>query len=732
MTDSIAIVSPPRHVLASQSWVLFKWLVKCEEEVHVNQRVAVLRCETTGAKVDAVAPRSGTLSRVVVQEGSNIKPQEDGCNISIAEISFCPHDIVHAGLCAVCGADISNCHYADLIPTENQRLPVPYNAHTLSITRDEAESAGSASCANLLRSRRLSLVLDLDHTLVHATDDPRAAAIRDFSPPGVDSHSIRSFSLGPPARSKSRSNSPTCSMHVKLRPHLKEFLQRMSKLFELSIYTMGSRPYADQIVRIIDPDNSLFNQRVTSREDFKEGTMNQKNISRLFPYDDSMVLIVDDREDVWLDENGQIFMPNLLKAKPYCFWNGFSEAYDRASSIGELESKVVAATEAMEVDSTGAIVAPIDPLSSYPPEPENGNLLAIEVDLDLRNVESEDGLAVSADIGIDNATNGTSEQVTNNGTHELNPHTAPNVSELSRDAVDDAFSTEMTALSQEWWDRDRMSDWNGHLTRLSDLLTQIHEAFFAKVEVENVLMQLRTTEGGRNIVNPPPLHLATNVKTILADIRYRIFEDCVFTFTGVFSTDTIPEETAEWKAAVRHGAKCSRQFTSGITTHVIASPERGASTEKSKKAVLENTAYCVSDLWLLDSFCSVERLPELRYTIHPPCDVTDWKEFRKEVDMCRAKKYATLMSKRGYGDENEVVSKKRKFNAKGSRLAGGNILPDSHTNGNGNGNEYRAAFQERSGVENSDNAAHDTIEQPVAGCILTGEDEIDDVLQSLI
>jgi TFIIF-interacting CTD phosphatase-like protein len=45
---------------------------------------------------------------------------------------------------------------------------------------------------------------------------------------------------------------------------------------------------------------------VTSREVFPEGNVNKKNIGRLFPSDDSMVVIVDDKEDIWASEPGQM------------------------------------------------------------------------------------------------------------------------------------------------------------------------------------------------------------------------------------------------------------------------------------------------------------------------------------------------------------------------------------------------------------------------------------------
>ena len=40
---------------------------------------------------------------------------------------------------------------------------------------------------------------------------------------------------------------------IKLRPGLAEFLRRAHHLFELTIYTHGSREYAWKVMKIIDP-----------------------------------------------------------------------------------------------------------------------------------------------------------------------------------------------------------------------------------------------------------------------------------------------------------------------------------------------------------------------------------------------------------------------------------------------------------------------------------------------
>lgn len=326
----LASVRLPLRVIAdSGGWCLTKWLVEPGGSVYRNQRLAVLNSTESGAVDHALAPNAGTLSKCLLAEGAIVESP----NSPIAEVQFCPHSVVFRGLCAVCGEEAEPAHFAETPSIAENRLPVAYNSGSLSVTRAEAESISSATARRLFESNRLSLVLDLDHTLVHATDDPRAGAILYHSPEDADKSSVASFTLGPTFDSRT-----AAFMHVKLRPNVMKFLDRVSKKFELHIYTMGSRPYADQIANLIDPDKRLFSGRITSREDFIEGRFNQKSIWRLFPCDDSMALIVDDREDVWIQATSLTYMPNLVRAEPYSFWDGLHEAYDRASS-SELPEK---------------------------------------------------------------------------------------------------------------------------------------------------------------------------------------------------------------------------------------------------------------------------------------------------------------------------------------------------------------------------------------------------------
>lgn len=82
------------------------------------------------------------------------------------------------------------------------------------------------------------------------------------------------------------------------RPHLSYFLRRVSEFFEIYMYTMGTRRYAQEVLWNIDPKEEWIKaSRIISREDTVD---NRKTIEDIVGRDYfSTVLILDDRRDVW-------------------------------------------------------------------------------------------------------------------------------------------------------------------------------------------------------------------------------------------------------------------------------------------------------------------------------------------------------------------------------------------------------------------------------------------------
>lgn len=48
---------------------------------------------------------------------------------------------------------------------------------------------------------------------------------------------------------------------TKIRPHTRDFLQRMSELYEMHIISYGERQYAHRIAEFLDPDRKYFGHR---------------------------------------------------------------------------------------------------------------------------------------------------------------------------------------------------------------------------------------------------------------------------------------------------------------------------------------------------------------------------------------------------------------------------------------------------------------------------------------
>jgi TFIIF-interacting CTD phosphatase-like protein len=51
------------------------------------------------------------------------------------------------------------------------------------------------------------------------------------------------------------------------RPGLREFLKGIAEMYEMHVYTMGTRAYAVEVCKIIDPDGGLFGGRILSRDE---------------------------------------------------------------------------------------------------------------------------------------------------------------------------------------------------------------------------------------------------------------------------------------------------------------------------------------------------------------------------------------------------------------------------------------------------------------------------------
>ncbi|KAI9886649.1 MAG: hypothetical protein M1823_001563 [Watsoniomyces obsoletus] len=258
------------------------------------------------------SPVEGKLKVWRIQKGAVIASHD----VDVAEIEeLCSHSVQYAGMCTLCGEDMTRLTYnTDISYADRATINIVHDNTALTISNDEASKIEEDAKRRLLRSRKLSLVVDLDQTVIHATVDPTVAEWQqDQSNPNHDAvKDVQSFQLmddGPGMRG--------CRYYIKLRPGLQDFLSSIARLYELHIYTMGTRAYAQNVARIVDPDRKIFGDRILSRDE--SGSMTAKSLQRLFPVDTKMVVIIDDRGDVWQ------WSEHLVKVTPYDFFVGIGD-----------------------------------------------------------------------------------------------------------------------------------------------------------------------------------------------------------------------------------------------------------------------------------------------------------------------------------------------------------------------------------------------------------------------
>lgn len=268
------------------------------------------------------SPIEGEVTEIEV--GVNDEIPHSGVQLCTVQ-EPCSHTVQYGGLCALCGKavedekDYSGYNYED-----RATILMSHDNTGLRISLDEATKIEQSTTESLVADKKLILVVDLDQTIIHATVDPTVGEWqRDPQNPNYPFvKDVRSFSLEeepaiPPGWVGVRPAPTKCWYYVKLRPGLSEFLGRVSNLYELHIYTMATRNYALAIAGIIDPTGEYFGDRILSRDE--SGLLTHKNLKRLFPVDQSMVVIIDDRGDVWQWE------ANLLKVVPYDFFVGIGD-----------------------------------------------------------------------------------------------------------------------------------------------------------------------------------------------------------------------------------------------------------------------------------------------------------------------------------------------------------------------------------------------------------------------
>ncbi|KZV96826.1 hypothetical protein EXIGLDRAFT_704804 [Exidia glandulosa HHB12029] len=508
------------------------------------------------------APVDGKVTLWNISKGETLDKTRATARAAVVLEEPCKHGLQMGGLCAICGKDMTALDYTGYSDSARANIQMTHLAGGPTVSLEEARRLENETAERLLAGRRLSLIVDLDQTIVHATVDPtvgewisQGAAWEAYqneppdkrgtppSEPNANWDALRdvaNFTLpheGPGQHHHHRE--PPVMYYIKPRPGLMQFLDKISEKYEMHVYTMGTRAYAERVCAAIDPDGRLFGKRILSRDE--SGSLTAKSLQRLFPCDTSMVVIIDDRADVW-DRS-----PNLVEVVRYDFFVG----------IGDINSTF--------------LPPKADPLLRLPPDlpaivrkPTGPQPVTVE---DAKE-ELEDELLSRQAEALDAQV---MERPLEKKQHELeeheheHKHTNGNGTVLIEHPKEEEKKTAL------------LRNDDTELARLQHILSEVHERYFKLYDAR------RPTDDAR--------------RKIIPSIKAQTFAGMHFLFSSVIPLDVRPEESPIWRQAQEFGATCHSDVSPRLT-HVITAKR---STAKVDAARRRGDAHIVWVQWFLDS-----------------------------------------------------------------------------------------------------------------------------------
>ncbi|KAI0673709.1 hypothetical protein C8Q78DRAFT_1076690 [Trametes maxima] len=613
----------------------------------------------------------GTLTKWNFKQGDTISERRARDTPAASILEPCKHGVQLGGLCCLCGKDMTSVDYTGFSDASRASIQMTHLADGPLVSFEEAQRIEQETAQHLFRSRKLSLIVDLDQTIVHATVDPtvgewiaegeaweayqaKKAARAEGAGEGEDKaendsdktvsdeepqpnpnwealEDVKKFRLGPEALgqpqrgSKARGKEKTieqegCMYYIKPRPGLPDFLQALSTKYEMHVYTMGTRAYAEEVCAAIDPGGKFFGNRILSRDE--SGSLTQKSLQRLFPCDQSMVVIIDDRADVWE------WSPNLVKVIPYDFFVGIGDINSAflpkleplASPVTPPPPPVTAnpaapdaleteAAEEAEEDDDGDddefgedLIEPADEASSSTQEP---SLAEIEKNEILsRNTQALEAQVEERPLA--------KKQEELQETVAAGPVTAP-----STESIPTTNGTAAVSGAEPQPKKERpvrkalLRDDDVELFRVQGILELVHERFYAAWDKHKSEDEPKTAK--RKHGKRAEAWLEYDVRTIIPRMRAETLEGCHILFSSVIPLDTRPEATDIWKTAHAFGAKCYTELSSRIT-HVVAA-KRG--TQKVDAARRRGGIKIVWLAWFTDSVAFWHHQDESTYLLDP-------------------------------------------------------------------------------------------------------------------
>ncbi|WYZ33807.1 hypothetical protein EsH8_I_000083 [Colletotrichum jinshuiense] len=604
------LLKKPGDAIAKQESVLeysFKWMREVGDPIAGNTWQEE---ETTIVGWDC--PNEGTIKEWRLKEGMTVT--RDAPCMLIEEA--CSHEIQFQGLCAICGKDMTEVNWAsDTRDTQRATINMTHDQTGLMVSGDLAARAEHDTQKRLLRQRKLSLVVDLDQTIIHACIEPTVGEwMEDPSNPNYEAvKDVKKFQLndeGPRGMVTSG-----CWYYIKMRPGLAEFLEKVAELYELHVYTMGTRAYALNIAKIVDPQQKLFGNRVISRDE--NGSMISKSLQRLFPVNTNMAVIIDDRADVWPRNR-----PNLIKVVPYDFFKGIgdinSSFLPKRQDIlpAPPEPEAIPAPEAPESEAKPSEVSPVvelkaiesRPLEARPKEPTpNGKVSALD---ELVSMSSGDDKLLQA------VQSGEQEKLLE---QQIKERPLLHMQELldKEDEQKEKTTEDGEPVATVQHRSQVLRDDDAELIYLQQHLTRLHQQFYLEYDAKRAAAPPqaapRKKSGDENI----DLSAVPDVGYVLDTMKASTLEGTTIVLSGLvpLGVDVLQSEIGI--QAMSFGAQISTKVSKKVT-HLVISTSRPR-TQKVRQAARIRSIKIVSQNWLSDCLSQWQRVDETPYLVevHP-------------------------------------------------------------------------------------------------------------------
>ncbi|XP_022639553.1 RNA polymerase II C-terminal domain phosphatase-like 4 isoform X1 [Vigna radiata var. radiata] len=235
-------------------------------------------------KIESIEETEGSTSEGIIKQ--NLEASVD--------VDVCAHPGSFGSMCIRCGQKLDG----------ESGVTFGYIHKGLRLHDEEISRLRNTDMKSLLCRRKLYFVLDLDHTLLNSTH------LSHLSP--EESHLFNRTDSLQDVSKGSLFKLEHMHMMTKLRPFVRSFLKEASEMFEMYIYTMGDRPYALEMAKLLDPRGEYFNAKVISRDD---GTQKHQKGLDVVLGQESAVLILDDTEHAWMKHKD-----NLILMERYHFF----------------------------------------------------------------------------------------------------------------------------------------------------------------------------------------------------------------------------------------------------------------------------------------------------------------------------------------------------------------------------------------------------------------------------